>query len=857
MKTGYLTASQLFSLALAESRGAWRRFLFFILCIAVGVGAIMTVKSFSNLINTAIQGESKGLLAADLEIKGSWEQNQEDIKIQQNVLPPGTQFLSIKELHAMAQFPQPDGTKASLLVELKSVPSKAPFYPMYGSIELNPPHPLSEMLSDHGAVVDPSFLLRTNLKTGDSFQLGKTRVRINATVIKEPDRITRAFSIGPRVFVSHPTLKEADLVQTGSRIKHRTLIQLPDTFELEKALALLERGLTDKTVKLRTYKDMESSINKSIERMGQYLGAVGVIALLMGGIGVAVIVRTFMAQKLDTIAILNCLGAPSRTIVKVYFLQALLLGLSGSVVGVTLGYGLQFLLPAKLSGLINLNLEPEFYWVPALHSLALGMITALLFCLWPLLRAVKTKPLRLFRRNFEEEELSAGTVWDRRTAGLLSFLVMTGVVIWQAGSIRHGLVFVLALVISALLLAGLAALLIKGLQKLPPSKQMMRRYGLANLHRPNNQTRSIITCLGMGIMLVLTVRLVQMDMITMLKENTEINPPNYFFIDIQTDQTETFIKTLDRVVPGAEMTLTPLVRSKFYDIDGRLAKNWQYKNQRKEEWFINRDFVTTHMDGGELPKDNVIVQGTWWKKDNASIPQISLEEDAARRFGAKIGSQLTMDIQGIKVTAPVTSIRKVNWRNMRTNFYMIFSTGALKGAPVTYVSTVHVPETKELELQHAMVNALPNITALSTRDIVDTIESVVEKLKTLVDFMSGFTIIAGLIILSGSIASTKYRRLKESAVLKILGAKRNKVAGILGVEYATVGVLAGVVGVSLSSGLSWAVMEYLVKAPWHPRPEVMLWTLVLSIALTTFTGVISSLDVLKNKPLKTLRQVDG
>ena len=178
---------------------------------------------------------------------------------------------------------------------------------MYGSIELNPPHPLSEMLSDHGAVVDPSFLLRTNLKTGDSFQLGKTRVRINATVIKEPDRITRAFSIGPRVFVSHPTLKEADLVQTGSRIKYRTLIQLPDTFELEKALALLERGLTDKTVKLRTYKDMESSINKSIERMGQYLGAVGVIALLMGGIGVAVIVRTFMAQKLDTIAILNCL----------------------------------------------------------------------------------------------------------------------------------------------------------------------------------------------------------------------------------------------------------------------------------------------------------------------------------------------------------------------------------------------------------------------------------------------------------------------------------------------------------------------------------------------------------------------
>ena len=857
MKTGQLTTSQLFSLALAESRGAWRRFLFFIICIAVGVGAVMTVKSFSNLINTAIQEESKGLLAADIEIKGSWEQSPEDIKIQQNLLPPETQFLSVKELHAMAQYPELDGTKASLLVELKTVPSQAPFYPMYGILKLDPPQSLNAMLSDHGAVVDPAFLLRTNLKTGDSFQLGKIRVRINGTVIKEPDRITRAFSIGPRVFVSRLTLKEADLVQTGSRIKHRTLIQLPSTMELEKALVLLEHGLTDKTVKLRTYKDMESSISKSIERMGQYLGAVAVIALLMGGIGVAMIIRTFMAQKLDTIAILNCLGAHANTIVIIYFLQSLLLGLFGSIVGVALGYGLQFLLPAKLSGLIDLDLEPVFYWGPALHSLALGVIITLLFCLRPLRRAGKTKPLRLFCRNFEEEELLSGTVWERRIAGPLSALVMTGVVIWQAGSVRQGLIFILALIFSALVLMSLSALLIKGLKKLPPSGTMMRRYGLANLHRPNNQTRSIITCLGMGIMLVLTVRLVQMDMIAMLKENTEINPPNYFFIDIQTDQTEMFIKTLDRIVPEAERTLTPLIRTKFYGIDGRLAKNWQYENQRKEEWFITRDFVTTHSAGGELPKDNVIVKGIWWNKDTSSVPQISLEEDAAKRFGAKIGSQLTMDIQGIKVTAPVTSIRKVSWRNMRTNFYMIFSTGALKGAPVTYVSTVHVPETKEMELQHAVVNALPNITALSTRDIVDTIEGVVAKLKTLVDFMSAFTILAGLIILSGSIASTKYRRLKESAVLKILGAKRKTVAGILGVEYATVGVLASVVGIGLSSGLSWAVMKYFIKAPWHPRPEVMLWTLAFSIALTTLTGVISSLDVLKNKPLKTLRQVDG
>jgi len=847
---------QLFSLALAESRGAWRRFIFFIVCIAIGVGAMMTVKSFSSLIGTAIQGESKGLLAADLEIKSRWEQNLDDIKFQKAALPPETQFQFIKELHAMALYSETNGGKASLLVELKSVPAQAPFYPMYGSIESTPPHPLENMLADYGAVVDPAFLLRTNLKIGNSFQLGKIRVRINGTITKEPDRITRAFSIGPRVFISHPTLKKADLIQIGSRVKHRTLIRLPKTIPLENALIILEKGLTDKSLSLRSYKNMESSINDSIERMGQYLKALGIIALLMGGIGVAMIIRTFMAQKLDTIAILNCLGASPRVVLRIYFLQSLLLGFLGSLIGVVLGYGVQFLLPSKLSELTRLNLEPEFYWTPALHSFALGMITTILFCTLPLLRASKTKPLRLFRRNFEEE-LSLGTLWERRTFSLFFIFIITAIVIWQAGSIKHGIIFILALGISALLLTGFAVLLIKGLQQLPSSVNMLRHYGLTNLHRPNNQTSSIVTCLGMGIMLVLTVRLVQMDMIAMLKENKEINPPNYFFIDIQSDQTETFTKTLDLIAPKAERNLIPLIRSKFYGIDGHLAKNWTYKNKRKEEWFITRNFVTTIMEGGTLPKDNVITQGSWWQKNDASIPQVSIEEDAAERLGAKIGSQLTMDIQGIKITAPVTSIRKVNWRNMRTNFYMIFSTGALEDAPITYVATVNVPASKELELQHAVVNALPNITALSTRDIVNTIEGVVNKLKALVDFMSAFTIIAGLIILSGSIASTKYRRLKESAVLKILGAKRNKIAEILGVEYATVGVLASIIGVGLSSGLSWAVMKYLVKAPWHPRLDVMLWTLALSIFLTTFTGIISSVDVLKNKPLKTLRQIDG
>ena len=856
MKPSQLNLRQVFALVLAESRGAWRRMLFFILCIAIGVGAVMTVKSFSNLVGESIQGQAKGLLSADLAIKGSWEQTPEDLDYQEKILPAETEFLFIKELHGMAQFKNPKTGKklASLITELKAVPLTGPQYPFYGDFKSKPQRPLTELLAHGGAVVEPSFLLKTDLKPGDRFSLGKIEVRITGVVLAEPDRITRAFSIGPRVFISRASLDKSGLVQPGSRIKHRTLIRLPANFDLEKALALLERGLNDKSISIRTYEDMQSSLSRSIKRMGQYLGALGVIALLMGGIGVAMIVRTFMSQTLDTLAILSCLGASSKTLFKVYLLQSMLMGLAGSIIGVSLGFALTFLLPAKMEGLINLKLEPVFYWIPAVQSLVLGCATTLLFCLWPLIQAVRTRPLRLFRRNFEEEE--QGSRWERWVAAITLGLGLAVMICWQAESIKRGLIFLAALAISAGVFALASWLLLRLLKVLPPLGSMVRRYGMSNLMRPNNQATAIITCLGMGIMLILTVRLVQMDMLTMLNKNTEMSPPNYFFIDIQHDQRQIFTKVLDRVAPEAERTLTPLVRSRLHSIDGNLITDWTYKDRQREEWFITREFVLTYM-AGPPPKDNEVIEGEWWDEARSKNAEVSLEEDAAKRLHAKIGSQLTIDIQGILATATVTSIRKVNWRNMRTNFYMIYSPGALQGAPLTYVATVHVSDSKELQLQHAVIEALPNITALSTRDIINTIETTVAKLTTLVDFMSGFAIAAGLFILSGSIASTKFRRLRESAILKILGARRKVVTSILAIEYATLGVISALVGVGLAQGLSWAVMKYMIKSDWHVQPATVAWAFCFAVLITVTTGVLSSLDVIRNKPLKTLRESDN
>ena len=858
MNSAQISFPKLITLTLAELRGAWKRMTFFILCIAIGVCAVMTIKSFSNMVQETIQAQAKGLLAADIAIKGSWEQGKEDLAYQTKTLPIGTEFLFIKELHGMVQYktttiPEKSG---SLITELKSIPLSGPQYPFYGELKNNPDRPLQELLKGNSAVVESSFLIKTGLHLNDEFLLGKIKLKITGIVISEPDRISRAFSIGPRLFISRASLDKAGLIQPGSRIKHRTLIKIPDNIDIEKAVMLLERGLPDKTISIRTYKDMQSSLSSSIERMGQYLGALGVIALLMGGIGVAMIVRTFMAQKLDTVAIMNCLGASSRTLLKVYLFQATLVGVVGSILGIVVGFFLTYLLPSKMEGLINYQLEPSFYFIPAMQSFLLGLVTTVLFCIWPLLRAVRTRPLRLFRRNFEEEELTTGTHKDRWVAGLTVSLGLAAMICWQAESLKRGLVFLSAFGVSIAVFAFASMLLLKVLKVLPKPGSIAIRYGMSNLKRPNSEAASIITCLGMGIMLILTVRLVQMDMLAMLNKNTEINPPNYFFIDIQKDQKETFIQVLDQVAPESDHSITPLVRSRLHSIDEKLRTNWQYKDKQREEWFINREFALTYMEGPP-PKDNEIIEGQWWNKERGKNAEVSLEQDAAKRLGANIGSQLTIDIQGIPVSAEVTSIRSVNWRNMRTNFYMIFSPGALAGVPITYVATVNVSNEKELKLQNAVVKALPNVTALSTRDIVNTVESTVSKLTTLVNFMSGFAIAAGLFILSGSIASTKYRRLRESAVLKILGAKRKMVASILGFEYATLGIMAALIGILLAQGLSWAVMKYIIKSSWHLQPGIILSAFCFGVVLTITTGILSSLDVIKNKPLKTIRETES
>ena len=850
--------SRIFAFGFAEFRGSWRQLVFFITCLAIGVGAVTTVKNVSTQIEYTIEKEAKSLLAGDIEVKSSWDMSKIDREFLKKVLPAGSVFHFVKELKSMASYVAKKKVRSgltSLLIELKALPSRKADYPLYGRLRTEPNGSLPKLLSEGGALVEPSFLVRSGLKIGDFFKIGRATVRLSGKILAEPDRITRSFSIGPRVMISLETLRRSKLVQVGSKVNHRTLIRLPEGVNLKQMVKVLGSKLGDKSADIRTYKTLQSSLNDSIQKMSQYLGCVGFISLLMGGIGVAMIVRTFLGQKLDSIAILNCLGVPSKMVFAIYLSQVLLLGLIGSLLGISMSYVLQDLLLSRLERLLDINVDQTFHYFFIFEGLILGLFMALLFSIWPLIGAVKTRPLRLFRHILGEETTFLESGKERWWFGLIFISSMMGILAWQAGSLKRGLVFFGAISISAALLSVFSKGILYLLKKLTRSQSVIHHYGFSNIHRPNSHAISIITTLGMGIMLILTIRFLQLDMISMFENKTENKPPNYFFIDIQQDQEEDFYKALDSNAPEAERVVTPIVRSRFQAIDGRDLGKWKFSSPRDENW-IKREFVLTYTKG-KLPLGNEILEGKWWDEDNVQTPQVSLERDAASRLGAQIGSILRMDIQGIQVSAPVTSIRKVDWRNMRTNFYMIFTPSALKEAPASLVAAVYVPLGKEMAVQQSVVNVLPNVTALSTRDIIKTFENLIRKLIMLVDFMSGFAIMSGLLILSGAVASTKYRRMKESAILKTLGAKRSRLIIILGTEYASFGFIASLIGGFLSLILSWVVMKYLVHASWNFHPVHLVEVAVVAIMLTVLTGILSSLDVLTLKPLRTLRQVES
>ena len=882
----------IFKMAWRETRGAWRHFLYFFACIAIGVGALVGVSLFGTNVDRAVTKEARGLLGGDLEIRLTHPLSLAGQAVFHSLGDRGMAFTHVSELVAMAarSVHGPSVIQSTQIIELKAVELA---YPLYGSIRLEPAQPLIVLLhpdkrrcggsSCLGAVVQESLLIRMGLAVGDQLKIGQAMFLITGIVRTEPDRMANAFSLGPRVMIAQEGLRAAELIKPGSRVRERYLVKVPPGMSVEPLLAELRGRLAADSAHVSSYRTAQPQLRQFLDQLSRYLGLIGLTALFIGGLGVGTSIHAFLRDKLRTIAILKAVGADSATVVSTYVVQAIFLGSVGSLAGILLGIALQRGLPPLIAGLFVSNLleqlgvSSELSWSsiwPLMKGATLGLLSTLLFTLWPLLKIRDIHPGAIFRREAEqtmvEHETPPSRWWvkwglvDRLNVGTAGGIILglCALSVWQAGSWSIGFLFLGALSLAIAVLFVCARVFVRGLAWVPVPPVLSFRYAVGNVVRPGGQAAGIMVAIGIGVMMIVTVSLVEQALLHQVQENRPTDAPTFFFIDIQPDQAQEFVSLVHRQIGRARLELTPLVRSRLHAINGQVVtaeegiqkdeKRTEGKEERGKQWYLTREYVLTFLE--QLPKDNQLVNGEWWKPGQVfSAPLVSVEEEAATHLGLAIGSIVEFDIQGATVSAEVSSIRKVEWGNFSTNFYMIFSPGALEGAPFTYVATVRVSPQEEVPLQQEVVASFPNISAIHIGDVLDSFARVLDRLSLAIRAVALFCVLAGGVVMAAALAATRYRRLYESVILKALGATRGLLARAFAIEYVLLGAVAGLIGMALGSVLSWAVLRYVFDLPWSMHPRVLASGLFLTMLLTLIVGFASTYRILGQRPLAVLR----
>ncbi|MEX2221004.1 MAG: FtsX-like permease family protein [Candidatus Rokuibacteriota bacterium] len=827
-------------LAWRETRGAWRHFGYFFACITLGVSALVGVGSFADSLERTVARSAKSLMGGDVEIR-STQPLPEDTAALVPELGTGSAGVAttrVRELVAMAQA----GPAQSHLVEVKAV---EPGYPFYGALVTEPARPLPSLIGGGRALVHEALLARFNLRVGDRVHLGDAELTISGVILQEPDRAIGVFSLGPRVLIASEDLDRTGLVRLGSRVRHRTLFRLPEGRDAQAFRDRLAEALPA-VQRVTTYAQAQRGLRRFWDQLTMYLGLTGLVALMVGGIGVAVSVNAFVRQKLPSIAILKALGAGWRPLLAAYLLQTALLGLGGSVLGALLGSAVQPLLAPTLTRLLPIELTLSFSLRAVLGGLAMGLGVTLLYALWPLLQIRHVSPALILRAEVEPR-LRGRRPWATALpiAGGLAALAL-----WQAGSWKIGGLFAGGLA-AALVLLALGARLIIMLARRVRWRAPAWRQGAANLHRPGSHAGPVLVSLGLAVMLVVSIALLDRSLRAQLVERAPGITPAFFFIDIQTDQAEPFAQLVASRGATAPAEITPVVRSRLSAVNGTPITSGE-RSRREDAWYLTREYVLTWAQ--EAPGHNTVVAGRWWTPEEAARePLISVEEEIARQLGVGLGDTLTFDIQGVPVSGRVTSLRHVDWRSLTSNFFVIFSPGALEGAPSTFIATVRARPEQENQLQSAVVAAFPNITAIPIREVLERVSAMLDQIALAVRLVAAFSIGAGLIVMAGALAITRQQRLYQSVILKALGATRGFVSRVFAVEYALLGAAAGVAGSALAALLAWAVLRFALDVPWRWAPGTLLAGVATATTLALLVGFLGTRRLLGRRPLGVLR----
>ena len=837
-------------MAVREMRAAWQRLLFFFVCIAVGVAAIVALRSVIRSVRDVLGGEARSLIAADVLIATNRDWTPESLATIDRRLSEARSTARTQTIETPTMVrPVDPGKVATRMVELKAV---QPPFPLYGTLTLEGGQPYSHaLLERHGALVRPELLTALGVAVGDSITIGETAFTIRGVVASEPGRNIGAFSLGPRVFIDFDDMASTGLLAFGSRVRRVLAARVPDD-RIPNLVKTLDADFSDKFINTRSYLSTDDAIGRDFDRAENYLSLVGLVIVILGGIAVSSVTRVFVLQKIRGIAVLKCLGASSAQIIAVYLLQVTALGLAGSVLGVVIARGAIAAIPTVIGQSASSLLAGVRYTVTpgvALQGATIGVLVSLLFAIVPLLQVRLVRPSLLLR----DETRSARPDPTRIAATVFVSAALVAVAAWQAASFRVGLVVCLGFAALAVVLILAGRLLVALLAPLANAPSFPLRHAVLHLSRPGNQTRVILLAVGLGAFFIVGVRSLQHSLLAEFSIQVNEDSADMFLLDVQRSQADAMRAFLGDPANGAgPWKLLPVLRARVTGISGRMTTLESFEEVRARG-SLGREYMITYRD--QLEANERIVEGVFWRGSSPD-PEVSVERSLHDRFAINVGDVVRFDILGRIVNARVSSIRDVDFKDARAGGFMfVFRPGTLEQAPQTFIAPLKGPEeaAARARFQHDLVAAFPNISVIDFHEILETIRDVMGKVTLAISVVGGLVLFSGGLILVGAVAMTKFQRVYEAAVFKTLGANTRTITKMLLFEYGVLGSLAGTVGSLGAVALTWGVSRYALEIPWRIFAGEHVSGIALTAVLVAAMGVLSSLDVLRNKPLATLR----
>ncbi len=842
-------------MAWRETRASWARLLLFFLCAGLGVAAIVVLRSVVQQVRTTLTAEARSLLGADIMIESRRPPAEAVLGRIEGLLagPAIAASTQVIETQTMAAPLPGEGNGHVKLVELRGI---EPAFPFYGRLELEGGRSFSHaFVAGGGLIVQRELLLALGVEAGDTLRIAGRPFTIRGVIARDRFQQGGGIAFGPRVYMDLADLQATSLLGFGSRVTYRLLLRA-DPAATEELTRQLRAALRDEVASVRSWRGLEDRIGRNLSTAENYLSLVGFAMVVLGGIGVWSVTRVLVQQKIRSIAVLKCLGASSTRVLGIYVLLVVTLAACGSGLGVALAaLALAAVPPGVLEalGVAQVSVTPS----AAAQGAAVGLLVSLLFALVPLLEVRHVKPLRLLRAD------TAGTArvrdWPSLIAGVAVLAGVCLVAVWQADSLRVGAYVSGGLVLVSIVLAGLSLLILRLTRPLARSTRFAVRHAVVSLARPGNQTRVILMTVGLGCFFILTVRVLQANLLSAFSTEVGQASPDLVLIDIQPDQVESLEAEVAPYVRQPPR-IVPLMRGRITAVDGARVQLGSLEEVRRHGG-IGREFGLTFRNA--LAPNERLLAGQFWSGPLAGAPSagvdtdVSIEQDVRDDADIGVGDVIRFDVAGQPLRARVTSVRSVDWENSQNGgfVFVLRPAPAVERAAHNYVGFLQVVDdpVARAALQRGLVTSHPNVSVIDVRDVLSALADVLDNVTLGVTVVGAVTLVGGALILVGAVAMTRFQRLYEASIYRTLGASTRMLAAMVLVEYSLLGLFASLAGAAGALALSWALARHLFSIDWDPAIGLLAGGVLATTAAVSLVGLLASLDVLVRKPLGALR----